>query len=97
MIPLALLDALVLSILCESIPLVVGTLDGTVYGVDDRTGEILWECFTGSDIISSSGVIQIVPSLDGTLYHITNFGILEVCATHIIPTTPLSHSLYCII
>ena len=57
---------------------IVGTLDGTVYALDENTGKTVWSLSTGSNLIHSSGYINIVPSLDGKLFHVTNFGILEV-------------------
>ena len=57
---------------------IVGTLDGTVYALDETTGQTVWSVSTGSNLIHSSGYINIVPSLDGNLFHVTNFGILEV-------------------
>ena len=62
----------------DTVPVIVGTLDGTVYALDDNTGETIWEVSSGGNLIEFAGHVHIVPSLDGKLFHLTQFGILEV-------------------
>ena len=59
----------------EQSVIVVGTLDGTVYGIDSDTGDKIWSATTGGPLFSSSHahgpdgqVTLIIPGLDGSIY-----------------------------
>eukprot|EP01125_Pyxidicula_operculata_P003132 TRINITY_DN1338_c3_g2_i1.p1 TRINITY_DN1338_c3_g2~~TRINITY_DN1338_c3_g2_i1.p1 ORF type:complete len:1112 (-),score=237.63 TRINITY_DN1338_c3_g2_i1:92-3427(-) len=54
--------------------LIVGTLDGTVYGLNPNTGGIQWS-FSSGKSLSSSSHPPIIPSVDGSLYFFTVDGL----------------------
>ena len=63
----------------SSIPVIVTTIDGTIYALEETSGNILWKFPTNEPLTKSFGSVPIVASLDGSLYRITTDGILEVC------------------
>lgn len=78
MLFLFLLFVLATKNLTENVLVVVGTLDGTIYALNEKTGEVLWSRSTGDPLIKSSSISHIFPSLDGSLFHITSNGLVEV-------------------
>lgn len=58
----------------EQAVIVVGTLDGTVYGLDAASGDRRWSVTTGGPLFSAShargpdGDITLIPGLDGSIY-----------------------------
>jgi len=66
---------------------VVGSLDGLVYGVDRCSGEVLWSFDSGGPLVSSS-TPAVLPALDGSLYSVDQTGRLEVDLGQSMPRHP---------
>jgi outer membrane protein assembly factor BamB len=59
--------------------IIVGTLDGNIYNLNEKTGEVVWAFDTGGPIVSSDGKNSVISALDGSIYILDKLGKVEVC------------------
>jgi outer membrane protein assembly factor BamB len=57
---------------------IVGTLDGNIYNLNKKTGEIIWTLNTGGPVVSSDGKNSVISALDGSIYILDKLGKVEV-------------------